>query len=204
LRIGLALPHQQSKPPDEAGVDHKHDQLLRGNSDLQPTGPDTSASRMRRPVRISLCGRDLLANHRCRAGRHHQHFVAGAEHFVIEIHANDGVGAEFPRAILQLGNRQVASPGEFFLIGRGAAAHKIADAGKQILEQVGAEYVGVRLRTWMLLLFLPKLGARAHIKVCGSTIRAVRSEEECFPVGRNIRMDIKRSTVDRPAQIDRL
>jgi len=47
------------------------------------------------------------------------------------------------------------------------------------------------------VLFPRPLRARAHINVCRSTTRAVRSEVEGFPVRRDIRLDINQFTVER-------
>ena len=52
-------------------------------------------------------------------------------------------------------------------------------------------------------LFLRPLRARTHIKVCWSTIWAVRGEEQRLAVRGDIRLNINQFAVERRAQVDR-
>jgi hypothetical protein len=59
--------------------------------------------------------------------------------FVVDIDADDGVGAQLCGLLLHLGHGDVLGLTEFAFVGGGAAADDVADAGEEVLEDVGAE-----------------------------------------------------------------
>ncbi|MNN88757.1 hypothetical protein D3C81_2064820 [compost metagenome] len=60
-------------------------------------------------------------------------------HLVVDVDADHGVGTQCLRALFELIEGDLAGPGQLFLVGTGAATDDVADAGEQILEDVGAE-----------------------------------------------------------------
>ena len=76
----------------------------------------------------------------CRCRGHHQHSVALAEHFVIEVDAYDGVGPDAGGTLLQSRERDLPGSLQFLLIGSRAATDDVPDACEEVLEDVGAEY----------------------------------------------------------------
>src|SRR5690606_24839107 len=73
------------------------------------------------------------------AGRgDHQHGAALADHFIVDVHADDGSGADPGGAHAHFGYGVLPGVLQHFLIGRRAAADDVADAGEEIAEDVGA------------------------------------------------------------------
>ena len=80
------------------------------------------------------------------AGRgDHQHAVVGAEHLVVDVHADHGVRAHRLRALLHFGDGLVAGTHQLFLIALAAAAEHVTQARAKILEHVhtGYHFAGV-------------------------------------------------------------
>lgn len=75
------------------------------------------------------------------AGRgDHQHAVVGAEHFIVDVHADHGVRPHRLRALLHLGDGLVAGAHQLFLIALAAAAEHVTQARAKILEHVHTGY----------------------------------------------------------------
>src|SRR6185503_15557919 len=91
------------------------------------------------PERSCATPPSLLGQNRRAAGRDHQHPVVRAEDLVVEIDADDGVGAERLRVRLELGDGEITRPFQLPLVGGRAAADDVADAGEDVLEDVRTE-----------------------------------------------------------------
>ena len=75
----------------------------------------------------------------CRAGGgDHQHAAVLAKHFVIEVDADHGVGAEPPGAVFHFLHGLRAGRDEFFFVRAAAAADDVADARSEIADEVHA------------------------------------------------------------------
>ena len=75
------------------------------------------------------------------AGRgDHQHAVVGAEHLVVDVHADHGVRPHRLRTLLHLGDGLVAGTHQLFLIALAAAAEHVTQARAKILEHVHTGY----------------------------------------------------------------
>jgi len=74
------------------------------------------------------------------AGGDHEHAATGAEVFVVEVDAHDGVGAQGFGAFLHFAQGDVLGVAQFVFVGGGASAHDVADAGEDVFEDIGAQY----------------------------------------------------------------
>lgn len=81
-----------------------------------------------------------LLNHGSSTGRHHEHAVSLAKDLVVQVHPDHGVATCFLRALLKLSQGDVSGSLQLTLIGGRPSANKVADAGKHVLEEVGAKY----------------------------------------------------------------
>src|SRR5690606_36534992 len=71
----------------------------------------------------------------------HQHPAAlpEADVLVVEVHADDGVGAQRPGGLEHLRDRGVLGLPQALLVERAAPADHVADAGHEVTEDVGPE-----------------------------------------------------------------
>jgi len=69
----------------------------------------------------------------------HQHSVLLAEHFVIQVDADDRVGAEFGGSGNYLGHGGFSRCAEFLFVGSGTAADDVANSGEEVAEYIRAE-----------------------------------------------------------------
>ncbi len=69
----------------------------------------------------------------------HQHAAVLPHHLVVDVDANHGVGTQGGGAFFELIEGNLAGAGQLFFVGAGAAAYDVADPGKEIFEDVGAE-----------------------------------------------------------------
>src|SRR5690606_32379721 len=102
---------------------------------LFQTGPPCATAR----GAIRSAALHLRDDDRRAAGRHHQHAVAGAEHLVVEIDADDRVRTQLARMLLHLLERDFPCTLQLTLVRGGPSADEIADAGERFLEQVRAQ-----------------------------------------------------------------
>src|SRR5918993_2757919 len=77
--------------------------------------------------------------HRRPARVHHEHAALRAQHFVIEIDADDGIGPELLRTFGHFAHGSLTRVRKLLLISSRASANDIPDSSEQIAEQVGAE-----------------------------------------------------------------
>lgn len=80
-----------------------------------------------------------LDHHGGAADADHQHAAVLAHHLVVDVDAHHGVGPQRLGTLLELLEGDLPGPGQLFFVGAGATADDVADAGEQILEDVGAE-----------------------------------------------------------------
>src|SRR5690606_18164042 len=69
----------------------------------------------------------------------HEHGTVPAHDLVVEVDADDRIGAEPAGLLFELPQRLVARVAQRPLVGAGAAADDVADAGEQVLEDVRAD-----------------------------------------------------------------
>ncbi len=77
--------------------------------------------------------------HRRPTHRDHHHAVGLAEHFVVEVDADDAVGAEFRGRSFHVVERGVARAGQRALVAAGTPADNVAHRREQVAEDVGAD-----------------------------------------------------------------
>lgn len=70
--------------------------------------------------------------------RDHEHAVVGAEDFVVDVDADNGVGTQLLGAFTQFAHGGGAGLDEFIFVGGAAAADKVADAGSDVVKEVDA------------------------------------------------------------------
>src|SRR5690606_34946664 len=79
--------------------------------------------------------------HRRAAGRHHEHLaVVAAQRLVIQVEADDGIGAKGFRLVGHALQRQRLGPAQLLLVAARAAAEDVGDAGEEVAEDVGAHH----------------------------------------------------------------
>ena len=93
----------------------------------------------RNDLEVQPVARPPLDNHGSSARRHHEHPVSLAKHLVVQVHPDHRVATCFLRALLKLSQRDVPGSLQLTLIGGRPSANKVADAGEQVLEEIGAK-----------------------------------------------------------------
>lgn len=81
----------------------------------------------------------LFHPHGSTATGDHEHGTASANGFIIQRHAEHGIGAKSLGTLLHFGQSLVLGTAEHFLIGLGTSAHNVADGCKEISNHVHAE-----------------------------------------------------------------
>ena len=81
----------------------------------------------------------LLDNHGRAAGADHQHAAVGADRFIIEIDADDGIRAQMPGLFAHFTKSNVLGLAQLSFIGCRSAAHDITNRREEIPKDVRAE-----------------------------------------------------------------
>ena len=91
------------------------------------------------------------------AGCDHQHAPVLAYRFVIQIDTDHGIRTHLGGLFLHFLQCTVFGPAQHFLVGAGSASHNVAYAGKQVPENVGADYGFTRDDAPIRAIFCPSM-----------------------------------------------
>src|SRR6185437_10573820 len=80
----------------------------------------------------------LLNHHRRSIGADHQHAAVGANGFIVDIDADDRIGAQVLRLLLHFFKRDMLGLPEFLFVGRRATTDDIPDRREKIPKDVRA------------------------------------------------------------------
>ena len=105
-------------------------------------------------INVQIFDRKLFDCHCSAAGADHQHGTA-ADGLIIEIDADDGVCSHGTSLLLHLIQRNILCFAQFLLVRCGPSADDIADAGKEILEDIRSEDRFAADEAVILLYFFP-------------------------------------------------
>ena len=90
-----------------------------------------------------------LHNNRCAAGADHQHAGAGADRFIVDIDADNGIGAQMASLLAHFTERNVFGLAQFGFIRRRSATYDITIRIPSIPRNLNDTYLfGEGIRPW--------------------------------------------------------
>src|SRR6267142_2706298 len=93
-------------------------------------------------------------HHRRAGGADHQHAAAGADRFIVDVDADDGIGAQIPSLLAHFVKRNVFGLAQLGFIRRRSASHDITNRREEIPKDLRAETRLVPSKAAALLLTL--------------------------------------------------